>query len=101
MVYLHYASSHDYGFIRDASQFNVNLRLQKTFLKGSLTTAIYANDIFRTLRSKFTGYWEVATLRKDAYTHTQCIGIFVNYTFNSTRSKYKGTGAGNAEKNRL
>ena len=101
MVYLHYASSHDYGFIRDAGQFNVNLRLQKTFLKGSLTTAIYANDIFRTLRSKFTGYWDVATLHKDAYIHTQCIGVFVNYTFNSTRSKYRGTGAGNAEKNRL
>ena len=101
MVYLHYASSHDYGFTRDACQFNVNLRLQKTFLKGSLTTAIYANDIFRTLRSKFTVYWDVATLHKDAYTHTQCIGVFVNYTFNSTRSKYKGTGAGNAEKNRL
>ena len=28
-------------------------------------------------------------------------GLTVRYKFNTTRSKYKGTGAGNAEKNRL
>ena len=40
-------------------------------------------------------------LGKDAYVYTQHIGLSLSYNFNTTRSKYKGTGAGNAEKNRL
>ena len=101
MVYLHYATSHDYGFSREHHQFNVNARLQKTFLKGQLTAALFANDIFRTLRDKWEGYYPVEILTRDAYQHSQEIGMYLQYNFNATRSKYKGTGAGNAEKSRL
>ena len=101
MVYLHYATSHDYGFSRQHHEFNVNARLQKTFLKGQLTAALFANDIFRTLRDKWEGYYPVEILTRDAYQHSQAIGMFLQYNFNATRSKYKGTGAGNAEKSRL
>ena len=101
MVYLHYATSHDYGFSRQHHEFNVNARLQKTFLKGQLTAALFANDIFRTLRDNWEGYYSVEILTRDAYQHSQEIGMFLQYNFNATRSKYKGTGAGNAEKSRL
>ena len=101
MVYLHYATSHDYGFSRQHHEFNVNARLQKTFLKGQLTAALFANDIFRTLRDNWEGYYSVEVLTRDAYQHSQAIGMFLQYNFNATRSKYKGTGAGNAEKSRL
>ena len=101
MVYLHYATNHDYGFSRQHHEFNVNARLQKTFLKGQLTAALFANDIFRTLRDKWEGYYPVEILTRDAYQHSQAIGMFLQYNFNATRSKYKGTGAGNAEKSRL
>jgi hypothetical protein len=101
MVYLHYATSHDYGFSRSHHQFNVNARLQKTFMKGQLTAALFANDIFRTLRDKWEGYYPVEILTRDAYQHSQAIGMYLQYNFNATRSKYKGTGAGNAEKSRL
>jgi hypothetical protein len=40
-------------------------------------------------------------MAKDAYVYTQYIGASLTYNFNATNSKYKGTGAGNAEKNRL
>ena len=36
-----------------------------------------------------------------SYVYTQYIGILLTYNFNATRSKYKGTGAGNSEKSRL
>ena len=36
-----------------------------------------------------------------SYVYTQYIGILPTYNFNATRSKYKGTGAGNSEKSRL
>ena len=101
MLYLHYATSHDYGFTHNAHGFNVNARVQKTFLDGNLTAAIFANDIFRNLRERWTGCYPVTTTGKDAYVYTQYIGASLTYNFNATRSKYKGTGAGNDEKNRL
>ena len=60
-----------------------------------------AIDIFRTLRDKWEGYYPVEILTRDAYQHSQEIGMYLQYNFNATRSKYKGTGAGNAEKSRL
>ena len=101
MLYLHYSTSHDYGFNHYAHEFNVNARVQKTFLNGNLTVALFANDIFRNLRERWTGYYPVTTMGKDAYVYTQNIGASLTYNFNATRSKYKGTGAGNDEKNRL
>ena len=101
MLYLHYSTSHDYGFNHYAHEFNINARVQKTFLDGNLTAALFANDIFRNLRERWTGYYPVTTMGKDAYVYTQYISASLTYNFNATRSKYKGTGAGNAEKNRL
>ena len=101
MLYLHYSTSYDYGFSHNAHEFNINARVQKTFLDGNLTAALFANDIFRNLRDRWTGYYPVTTTAKDAYVYTRHIGVSLSYNFNATRSKYKGTGAGNAEKNRL
>ena len=101
MLYLHYTTSYDYGFTHNAHEFNINARVQKTFLDGNLTAALFANDIFRNLRDRWTGYYPVTTMGKNAYVYTQSIGLSLSYDFNTTRSKYKGTGAGNAEKNRL
>ena len=101
MLYLHYSTSYDYGFNHYAHEFNINARLQKTFLDGNLTAALFSNDIFRNLRERWTGYYPITTMAKDAYVYTQYIGLSLSYNFNTTRSKYKGTGAGNAEKNRL
>lgn len=101
MLYLHYSTSHDYGFNHYAHEFNINARVQKTFFGGNLTAAIFANDIFRNLRERWTGCYPVTTTGKEAYVYTQYIGASLTYNFNTTRSKYKGTGAGNAEKSRL
>ena len=101
MLYLHYSTSYDYGFNHNAHEFNINARVQKTFLDGNLTVALFANDIFRNLRERWTGYYPVSTMAKDAYVYTQNVGVSLTYNFNATNSKYKGTGAGNEEKKRL
>ena len=101
MLYLHFSPSHDYGFNHYAHELNVNARMQKSFLDGSLIVSLFANDIFQNLRERWTGYYPVTTMTKDAYVYTQSIGLSLSYDFNTTRSKYKGTGAGNAEKSRL
>lgn len=101
MLYLHYSTSHDYGFNHYAHEFNINARVQKTFFDGNLTVALFANDIFCNLRERWTGYYPVSTTAKDAYVYTQSVGVSLTYNFNATNSKYKGTGAGNEEKKRL
>ena len=101
MLYLHYSTSYDYGFNHNAHEFNINARVQKTFLDGNLTVALFANDIFCNLRERWTGYYPVSTTAKDAYVYTQSVGASLTYNFNATNSKYKGTGAGNEEKKRL
>jgi hypothetical protein len=101
MLYLHYTTSYYNGFTYYNHGFKVNARIQKKFFDGKINTVIFANDIFRTMRDSWTGYFPVTTISRDAYTFTQSIGASITYNFNTSRSKYKGTGAGNAEKDRL
>ena len=66
-----------------------------------LSCTLYANDIFRTSKTKMTTYYAIGLTDQDVYTYTQCVGLTLSYNFNVSRSKYKGSGAGNDEKNRL
>ena len=83
------------------SIFIMNARVQKTFWKGRLTGVLYANDIFRTARTKRTTYYDIGKTVQDIYSYTQQVGLTLRYNFNVSSSKYKGTGAGNDEKSRL
>ena len=96
MLYLRYRSGYDDGFTRNKHSFSVNLRLQKDFLQKSLTVSLYANDIFKQQRDRWTGYYSVATMTKDSYGYTRVIGISVSYNFNNT-----GKGSTQADAKRL
>jgi hypothetical protein len=70
-------------------------------MKGKLTTTLFANDICRTNRTKLTTYYAIGQTSQNDYGYTQQVGLTLSYNFNVSGSKYKGTGAGNDEKNRL
>ena len=101
LVHLNYTGANHWGFMYRGSNFYLNARVMKTFLKGRLSATLYANDIFRTARTKVNTYYAIGQTFQDVYTYTQCVGLTLSYNFNVTGSKYKGTGAGNEEKNRL
>ena len=101
LVQVSYTGSNHWGFMYRGSNFAVNARFQKSFLKGNLSATIYANDIFRTSRTKMTTYYSIGKTVQDVYTYTQCVGLTLSYNFNAASSKYRGTGAGNEEKGRL
>ncbi len=101
LVQVSYTGSNHWGFMYRGSNFAVNARLQKSFLKGNFLATLYANDIFRTSRTKVTTYYAIGKTVQDVYTYTQCVGLTLSYNFNAGNSKYKGTGAGNEEKGRL
>ena len=101
LVHASYTGANHWGFMYRGSSFSLNARVMKTFLKGRLSTTLYANDIFRTARTKVHTYYAIGLTAQDVYTYTQCVGLTLSYNFNVSTSKYKGTGAGNDEKNRL
>ena len=101
LVHTNYSGSNHWAFMYRGSNFAVNARLQKSFFKERLSCTLYANDIFRTSKTKMTTYYAIGLTDQDVYSYTQCVGLTLSYNFNASRSKYKGTGAGNAEKSRL
>ena len=66
-----------------------------------LIFTISADDIFKSERERWTLHGYGTTLDKDCYNYSRAVSLTVTYNFNAKRSKYKGTGAGNAEKSRL
>ena len=101
LVRVNYTGSNHWGFMYRGSSFTTSARVQKTFWNGRLTAALYANDIFRTGSTKTTFYYKIGKTSQTEYGYTQTVGLTLSYNFNVTGSKYKGTGAGNEEKNRL
>ena len=81
----------------------INLRLSRQFLKDkSLSVAILANDILHTRYIEMTAYGgiNVRTQFRE-YRDTRRIGINLSWKFNATKSRYKGSHAGQSERNRL
>ena len=79
----------------------VDVRLSHSLYRLSLEIALFGNDLFRTSKEKWTLYGNHVVGTKDSYGYYREIGISISYNFNATKSKYRGTGAGNAEKSRL
>ena len=88
-------------FIISKPQFSMAASIAKSFFSEALTVRLYVSDIFKTYREQWTMYGQGVDLYKDCYNYTRRVGLIVNYNLNPSRSKYKGTGAGNDEKNRL
>lgn len=81
--------------------FNTDLSIYKSFLKDCLTFQLYVNDVFGTNDSHTIGkYGKLKETIFDEFS-TSKISLTVRYKFNVTRSKYKGTGAGDSQKNRM
>ena len=78
---------------------DVNVSLYKSFLKDKLTLQLQAYNIFNP-KQVATVYSGIRVLQNTQVMH-QHISLTIRYKFNTTRSKYKGTGAGESQKNRM
>ncbi|MCR8918499.1 outer membrane beta-barrel family protein, partial [Bacteroides sp. ET225] len=79
---------------------SVNISLYKGFLNGKLAVQLQANDIFNTSSSDILMYSgnRITILQPES---RRSFGMTVRYKFNTAKSKYKGTGAGDSQKNRM
>ena len=79
----------------------LSLSVSKDFFKRRLNLKLSGNDLFNGGVNRITLYSNRMMFRKMENNDSRCVCLSLRYRFNVTPSKYKGIGAGNAEKNRL
>ena len=85
----------------DYHQAVLNISIVKTFFNDRLSIKLAGEDLFDRSRDGNLVYNHQVKLWQGNYYDRRRFVATIRYKFNTTRSKYKGTGAGNAEKNRL
>lgn len=83
------------------NQFKVDLSLGKTLFNNNLTINIACKDVFDTYKHTPTLYNNNILIKQENIVDTRSLNISLRYRFNAVKAKYKGTGSGQAEKNRL
>ena len=85
----------------DYHQAVLNVSIVKTFFNDRLSIKLAGEDLFDRSRDGNLVYNHQVKLWQGNYYDRRRFVATIRYKFNTTRSKYKGTGAGNAEKSRL
>ena len=81
---------------------NVQMGVSKKFLKNdALRVGLTVRDIFHTDYYKLAVGGTKSTYELNNYDNSQAVKLNIRYTFNATKDKYKGQGAGESEINRL
>ena len=79
----------------------LNVSIVKTFFNDRLSIKLAGEDLLDRSRDGNLVYNQQVKLWQGNYYDRRQFVATIRYKFNTTRSKYKGTGAGNDEKNRL
>ena len=79
----------------------LSLSVSKDFFKRRLNVKLSGNDLFNGGINRFTLYSNRMMFQKMEDNDSRHVSLSLRYRFNVTPSRYRGTGAGNAEKNRL
>ena len=79
----------------------LNVSLTKSLMNDRLSIRIQGNDLFHTEKQGMLMYAGQMQSEQTSWSDSREFVLTLRYKFNTTRSKYKGTGAGNDEKNRL
>ena len=98
---LSWRSAGDSENIHMTQSWQFDLSLYKAFFHDRLSVKLAVNDVFASMRQKITIFSDIHQFYLDKRTDNRCLKLTISYHFNPTRSKYKGTGAGNDVKGRL
>ena len=92
------------GFWRDlegiSSAHRVDVSVRKSFLHDALSVELRGHDLLRA-KDDFFMQTKVYSIFQDNIRDTRKASLTIRYRLNSTRSKYKGTGAGDQQKSRM
>lgn len=99
---LQWMSAGDRENVHFSSSSEFNAKLYKAFLNNSLSVTLEANDIFNKNHRDQTLYNNDVTLcQLNGKNDNRSLMLTIQYTFNATRDRYRGQGAGQSERNRF
>lgn len=79
----------------------INAKIYKGFLKDQFSVTLEAKDIFNTSQKDVRFYNNAVQIDQKNFSTGRSVMLTLQYRFNTTRDRYRGTGAGNAEKTRF
>ena len=78
----------------------MNFNLYKGFMNDRMSLQLQVSDLFNTRKSHVLMYSGLRTMEFDNEMH-RTVSLTFRYKFNPTKSKYRGTGAGQSQKARM
>lgn len=79
----------------------VNAKIYKGFLNNSFSITLEAKDLFDSAQNNLTMYSNTLQIAQENFSPGRSVMLTLQYRFNTTRDRYRGTGAGNSEKTRF
>ena len=83
------------------SRWNCDLGLYKSFANDTWSVKLQLNDVFNTYRQQIISYDALSTMSVNKIYDTRDLSLTIRYNFNAARSRFKGRGAANSEKDRF
>ena len=85
----------------ERNSYTLNVYFTKSFFNNALNIKLEGNDIFYQDKNQIHMFSNRMDINQHNKYDSREFGITISYKLNTSKSKYKGTGAGNAEKDRL
>jgi len=87
--------------VRIKSYRKWDIGLYKSFGNDTWSVKLQLNDIFGTWRQELTQYDAISSTSIERIRDTRDLSLTIRCNFNAARSRYKGNGAGNTDKDRF
>lgn len=81
--------------------WHVNAKLYKGFLNNAFSITLEAKDLFDSAKKNVVMYSDAVQIVQKSFSPGRSVMLTLQYRFNATRDRYRGTGAGNTEKLRF
>lgn len=82
------------------SRWSCDFGLYKSFVDDTWSVKLQLNDVFNNYRQQMTQYDALSEMNVYKIYDTRDLSLTVRYNFNAVRSRFKGRGAANSEKDR-
>ena len=79
----------------------VNAKIYKGFFNNAFSMTLEAKDLFNTSQNDAMMYNDAVKIVQKNFSPGRSVMLTLQYRFNTTRDRYRGTGAGNSEKSRF
>ena len=81
--------------------WHVNAKVYKGFFNDAFSVTIEAKNLFDSAKNNFYLCSDAVQIQQKSFSPGRSVMLTLQYRFNTTRNRYRGTGAGNSEKSRF